>query len=152
MVNADDAEGTVWTRNLFTARSTDYYVFGKEKESELSFSHTYHGFRYLEVTGLSEPIPEDAIKAIPISSKMQVTGEFSCSDEVINKLYANSVRSLRTNMIDIPTDCCQRDERLGWTGDAQAVSAFALYQLDAKEFYRNFLKQLRTQQLEWRNK
>ncbi len=148
MVNADDAEGTVWTRNLFTARSTDYYVFGKEKESELSFSHTYHGFRYLEVTGLSETIPEDAIKAIPISSKMQVTGEFSCSDEVINKLYANSVRSLRTNMIDIPTDCCQRDERLGWTGDAQAVSAFALYQLDAKEFYRNFLKQLRTQQLE----
>ncbi len=147
IVNGDGALGTVWTRNLLTARATDYYVFGKrDSYKDVYFSHTYHGFRYLEITGITKPIPEDAITVVAISSDLETTGEFNCSDDIINAFFDNSVRSLRSNLMDSPTDCPQRDERLGWTGDAQAVSGFAMYQFDSKELYRSFLKEIRAMQ------
>ena len=142
----DGEKGSVWTKGLLSAKSTDYYVCGNQSCGKLCFSHTYHGFRYVEVIGLDWQIPSDAIRAIAISSNVEQTGEFSCSDEIINKLYRNSIYSLRANMMDNPTDCAQRDERLGWSGDAQAVSGFAMYAYDTEKFYRNYLKELRTQQ------
>ncbi|WP_029231966.1 family 78 glycoside hydrolase catalytic domain [Butyrivibrio sp. VCB2006] len=143
----DGEDASVWTKGLLSAKSTDYYVCSADKaDSQVCFSHTYHGFRYVEVIGLDQEIPVDAIRAIAISSDVEQTGEFSCSDEIINKLYKNSIYSLRANMMDNPTDCAQRDERLGWAGDAQAVSGFAMYAYDTEAFYRNYLKELRTQQ------
>ena len=147
LVNPDGPDGTVWTDNLLTAKSRDYYVFGeKSDDGEVLFSHTYHGFRFLEITGTDKPVPKEAVKLLAISSDLRTTGQFTCSDEVINTFYDNSVRSLRSNMMDDPTDCPQRDERLGWTGDAQAVSGFAMYQFDALNFYRKYLKEIRTLQ------
>ncbi|SFB87289.1 alpha-L-rhamnosidase [Butyrivibrio sp. YAB3001] len=146
MVNSDDEPGTVWTQNLLTARNTDYYVFGKEKDKKVTFLHTYHGFRYVEITGLSNALDADALEALVLSSDLQETGDFKCSDEIINKYYSNSVYSLKSNLMDVPTDCCQRDERLGWTGDAQLTSLFAMYKYDAESFYRNYLKEIRAMQ------
>lgn len=147
VVNGDGPSGTVWTRNLLTARATDYYVFGKKDSYEdAMFSHTYHGFRFLEITGAQSAIPSEAITAVAISSDLETTGEFTCSDDIINTFYENSVRSLRSNLMDSPTDCPQRDERLGWTGDAQAVSGFAMYQFGSKELYQSYLKEIRAMQ------
>lgn len=147
LVNADGPEGTVWTRNLLTARNTDLYVFGEKSTREpVVFSHTYHGFRYVEITGIDSALPKEAISAVAISSDLETTGQFMCSNETINAFYDNSVRSFRSNLMDVPTDCAQRDERLGWTGDAQATSLFGMYQYDARKFYRNYLKEIRLQQ------
>ena len=150
MLNSDGESGTVWTLNLLTARATDYYVTGKETASEewISFDHTYHGFRYVEVTGLPKEIPPEDISALVLSSKMAETGSFTSSSDIINKLYVNSGNSMRSNLMDVPTDCPQRDERLGWTGDAQITSLFAMYQYDALDFYRNYLKEMRLLQQE----
>ena len=148
LTNSDGEPGTVWTRNLQSAKSTDYYVFGDEdkRTGNVTFSHTYHGFRYVEVTGFDEQIPEDAIRAVAISSDLRTTGQFSCSDDTINRFYDNSVRSLRSNLMDTPTDCAQRDERLGWAGDAQITSGFSLYQFDSLKFYEKYLSEIRASQ------
>lgn len=146
--NQDDATGTVWTENLLSAKATDYYVFEDDADVKISFDHTYHGFRYLEISGAKEPLPEDKIFGIVLSSVSEEDGRFECSDEVLNKFYENSVWSMRANMLDVPTDCPQRDERLGWSGDAQATAGFALYQFGAENFYRHYLEELLAQQYE----
>ncbi len=149
LVNSDDENGTVWTSNLYTARATDYYIYSKEGrkgDEDITFAHTYHGFRYLEITGINEAIAEEDIEAVVMSSGMAETGSFSCSNELINRYYNNSRYSMRSNMMDVPTDCPQRDERLGWSGDAQITSHFATYQYDADRFYRNYLRLLVSEQ------
>ncbi len=151
MVNSDGIEGTVWTQNLLTAKNTDQYIVGdieqySESSKEICFSHTYHGFRYVEITGLSKELSLDSIKAISLSSDMEVTGEFESDNEIVNRFFQNSSSSLTANMMDVPTDCPQRDERLSWTGDAQVVSAFAMYMYNADAFYKNYLLALRSQQ------
>lgn len=148
LVNPDGEAGTVWTRNLQTARSADYYVFGdgSREQETVTFSHTYHGFRYVEVTGADKALTVDAIKAVAISTDLRTTGEFTCSDDIINRFYDNSVRSLRSNLMDTPTDCAQRDERLGWAGDAQITSGFSMYQFDGLEFYEKYLSEMRASQ------
>ncbi|MCR5556598.1 MAG: glycoside hydrolase family 78 protein [Butyrivibrio sp.] len=163
MINTDGEAGTVWTQNLLTARATDYYVVGANggRQSEnskspdtaeyggadggVTFAHTYHGFRYLEVTGLDKAISTGNIKALVLSSGMEETGTFECSSDIISRFYNNSRYSMRSNLMDVPTDCAQRDERLGWAGDAQAASLFGMYQYDAKSFYENYLKAIRGQ-------
>ena len=158
MADDDGVPGTIWTENLFTARATDYYIvgnpeseagdyIGKESSAEsISFDHTYHGFRYLEITGLSKKIEPQNIKAIVLATDIAEVGDFSCSSDIINRFYANSKNSMVSNFMDVPTDCSQRDERLGWSGDAHAASLFGLYQYDIKDFYENYLKLLRLQQ------
>ena len=150
LVNCDDEPGTVWTGNLLSARATDYYIFGEKSGADelanIEFSHTYHGFRYLEITGLDEAIPVEAIKGVVLSSDVKETGTFTCSSDLINAYYNNSKNSMRSNMMDVPTDCCQRDERLGWSGDAQITSPFGMYSYDSKDFYENYLNILLGQQ------
>ena len=143
MTNRDDEIGTVWTQNLLTAKATDYYICGDNKPDVLEFSHTYHGFRYLQISGIDTPIPAECITANVISSSMKQTGSFECSNDAVNRYYENSRFSVFSNFIDSPSDCNQRDERLGWTGDAQAVSEFAGYILDTKDFYGKYLKDIR---------
>ena len=148
MVNCDGENGTVWAENLFTARATDYYVCGSEEAEEITFAHTYHGFRYLEIKGLDKKIEPQNIKALVLSSGMEETGTFECSSEIINNFYNNSRYSMRSNLMDVPTDCAQRDERLGWSGDAGENSLFAMYQFGAKKFYENYLEKLRLSQMD----
>lgn len=143
MSNTDGAIGTIWTLNLLTAKATDYLVVGDYLPKELEFSHTCHGFRYLQIMGTEAPIPTEAVCANVITTALPVTGSFTCSNDAINRLFENARFSVYSNFLDSPSDCNQRDERLGWTGDAQAVSLFANYLLDTKDFYNKYLRDIR---------
>ncbi|WP_080651638.1 family 78 glycoside hydrolase catalytic domain [Butyrivibrio fibrisolvens] len=148
MTNADGDDGTIFTQNLLSARATDYYVFGADKSKKVSFDHTYHGFRYVEVIGLDDPLPQDAIKKIVLSAfdDKSMSGTFCSSNDLMNAYYECSINSLSSNIMCVPTDCPQRDERLGWAGDAQIVSGFSMYQFNGKEYYEQYLRALRSMQ------
>lgn len=143
MDNRDDEIGTVWTENLLTAEATDYYVLKGNSEAE-SFepAYTYHGFRYLQITGLEDALPIEDIKGIVLSSDLDVTGSFESSNELLNQFYQSTLWSQRSNFLDNPTDCAQRDERHGWAGDAQVFSLTASYHMNTYQFYRKYLKEL----------
>ena len=109
------------TRPLRTAKATDHFILsGREDVFEPTF--TFHGFRYVEVDGWPGELTTDAITAVVVSSELRRIGEFECSDELLNQLHRNVVWGTRGNFLDVPTDCPQRDERLGWTGD---IAVFA---------------------------
>ncbi len=141
MANTDDAIGTVWTENLLTAGATDRYIAGSANDS-IEFRHTIHGFRYMQIDGLTQAIPVENIRFNVLMSDLDSTGTFTCSEDLINKYFENSKRSVMSNFIDKPTDCPQRDERLGWAGDAQDVCLFASYLYDTREFYMQYLDHL----------
>jgi len=152
-LNSDGAEGTVYTDNLLTAKATDYLIYQTEdieadRTYEIAFSETYHGFRYLEITGISEAIPIENITAHVISNAMEQTGTFSSSNAALNKYYENSKFSILSNFLDTPTDCAQRDERLGWAGDAYDSSGFASYLLNTNRFYSKFIEDMNLRQAE----
>lgn len=108
--------------------------------------HTFFGFRYVKVEGWEDTIDLGDIQAVAISSDLPRTGYFKSSHEKVNKLYENTLWSQRSNFIDIPTDCPQRDERIAWTGDAQVFSGTASFNMDTKVFFRKFLRHLRYEQ------
>ncbi|MCM1252647.1 MAG: glycoside hydrolase family 78 protein [Clostridium sp.] len=141
--NCDDAAGTIWTENLLTAEATDYYVLKGSTEGE-SFepAYTYHGFRYLQISGLDKPLAPEDVTGIVLSSDLERTGTFESSDTLLNQYYENTVWSQRSNFMDNPTDCPQRDERHGWAGDAQIFSLTASYHMDTYNFYRKYLHEL----------
>ncbi|MEO0332229.1 MAG: family 78 glycoside hydrolase catalytic domain, partial [Bacteroidota bacterium] len=132
-------DGTLMTENLRFARATDTYVLkGGETESwEPKF--TYHGFRYVEVSGLRSKPDQETITGIAISSNTPRVGHFTSSDSLVNTLYRNIVWTQRSNFLDVPTDCPQRDERLGWLGDAQIFSKSAIYNCDLRAFYAKWM-------------
>ncbi len=136
MLNPD---GTIYTENLRAARCSDTYILkGKEQEIwEPRF--TFHGFRYVEVTGYPGVPGPDAITGIVVHSDTPPAGSFECSNSMVNQLYSNIVWSQRSNFIEIPTDCPQRDERLGWTGDAQIFIRTATYNMDVAAFFTKWL-------------
>lgn len=144
MRNRDDEVGTIWTENLLTAEATDYYVLKGDADSE-SFEpkFTYHGFRYLQITGLEEPLPIEDVKGIVLSSDLEQTGSFESSNELLNQFYESTRWSQKSNFLDNPTDCAQRDERHGWAGDAQVFSLAASYHMNTCQFYRKYLRELR---------
>lgn len=145
--NKDDVTGTVWTANLLSAEATDYYVMRGDAQGECyEPSYTYHGFRYLQITGLDEPVAPEDITGIVLSSDLEQTGDFECSNELLNRYFQNTVWSQRSNFMDNPTDCAQRDERHGWAGDAQIISLAASYNMNTYAFYRKYLGELRALQ------
>ncbi len=103
---------------------------------------TQHGFRYIEITGTNDPLPLQSVRGIALSSA-DVTSEFSCSDPLINRLYQNIVWSLRDNFISVPTDCPQRNERMGWSGDLSVFAPTALSMADCTEFLKRQLQAIR---------
>ncbi len=144
LANADDAPGTVWTKNLLTAKATDYYVMKGSAEGEtFEPKYTFHGFRYLQITGVDEAPSTEEVRALVLSSGLEQTGNFSCSNELLNRYYENTIRSQQGNFMDTPTDCPQRDERHGWAGDAQIFSLTASYHANTYNFYRKYLDELR---------
>ena len=138
--------GELGTRPLRLAEATDCYILrGGEKETwEPRF--TFHGFRYVEVIGWPGELQLQDIRAVVIHSDMERTGWFECSDPLLNKLHENVVWSMRGNFLDLPTDCPQRDERLGWTGDIQVFSPTAMFLYDASGFLQSWLFDLSIEQ------
>jgi alpha-L-rhamnosidase len=127
-------DGTLYTTNLRAARATDYYTFKGEGEEMCEPRFTFHGFRYVEVAGYPGPVNRDAITGVVLHSDMARTGDFDCSDPLLKQLQHNIVWGQKGNFLDVPTDCPQRDERLGWTGDIQVFVRTAAFNMDVAGF------------------
>ena len=138
-----DADGSLHTRSLRSAKATDAYTLAEGEETVLEPPFTFHGFRYAEVVSDAE-IVEAAFVAI--SSDTPRRGRFECSLEPLNRLHENVVWSQRDNFVSVPTDCPQRDERLGWTGDAQAFATTASTLFDSEAFWASWLRDLELDQ------
>ena len=137
--------GELGIEPLRSARATDsYFVCGDEGEM-LEPSLTFHGFRYAEVSGVDGLRPAD-LDAIVIGSDLERTGWFTSSHELLNRFHENVVWGMRGNFLDVPTDCPQRDERLGWTGDIQIFAPTATYLYDSSGFLTSWLADLAAEQ------
>jgi alpha-L-rhamnosidase len=139
MLNPD---GTIYTANLGGAWATDTYVLRGEGEETWQPQFTFHGFRYVELTGYPGRPPADAIIGIVLNSRLTMSGSFECSNPMVNRLYQNTLWTQRANFISIPTDCPQRDERLGWTGDVETFIRAATYNADVAAFFTKWLVDL----------
>jgi alpha-L-rhamnosidase len=139
-------DGTIYTTNLRGARVIDTYICKGGKEVWQP-RFTFHGFQYVEVTGYPGRPGLDAITGVELTSDTPVVGDFSCSDDMANTLYHNIRQTQRANFIDIPTDCPQRDERLGWMGDAQIYVRTATYNTDVAAFFTKWLVDVQDAQL-----
>lgn len=139
----DGPGGSLYLLNLRSANAELFYTLAGDEESE-SYrpTMTFFGFRYCEITA-SDDIEILSIKGCPISTRMESTGSFECSHQDVNQLYSNIVWSQRSNFISIPTDCPQRDERLGWAADTQIFARTALYNADAAQFYHSWMETMR---------
>jgi alpha-L-rhamnosidase len=134
--------GELGVRPLRTAKATDTYLLAGPDETVLESELTFHGFRYAEITGVTEFEAE----AVVLGSDLTRTGWFGSSHELLNRFHENVVWGMRGNFLDVPTDCPQRDERLGWTGDIQVFSPTASFLFDSAGFLTNWLADLAAEQ------
>jgi alpha-L-rhamnosidase len=141
-------DGTIYTTNLRTARVTDHYTFKGEGEEVWEPKFTFHGFRYVEVRGLPGELTRDTITGIVLYSDMAKTGQFECSDPTINQLQQNILWGQKGNFLDVPTDCPQRDERMGWTGDIQVFAQTAAFNMNVAGFMTKWAQDLADAQSE----
>ena len=133
--------GELGTRPLRGARATDTFVLsGGDDVFEPTL--TFHGFRFAEVSGFPGWLTETDLEAVVVHSEMASTGTFECSNPLVNRLVSNSVWSQKGNFLDLPTDCPQRDERLGWTGDIAVYAPAACYQFDCADVLHGWLLDL----------
>ena len=143
-----DAQGNFYTDNLRGAKAEAVFICnGKEQVFKPAFN--FYGFRYICLDGFSDEIKLENFTAIVVHSEMKRTGYFECSDNRINKLFSNIIWGQKGNFLDVPTDCPQRDERLGWTGDAQVFVKTAAYNYDVERFFIKWLGDLRADQTVW---
>lgn len=144
MSGATGPAGTIFTGNLDRADATDTYVLKGTQEYEIyEPKFTYHGFRYLEITGIDAPLPLEDVNALLIMSDLEMTGSFESSNPLLNRFYLNSLWSAKDNFISVPTDCPQRGERFGWTGDAQIFARTSSYLMDVNAFYQKYCMDMR---------
>lgn len=142
-------DGRLVTENLRRARATDYYILKGDPNGETWMpTFTFHGFQYVEVSGLDE-VSDRTITGLALSSDTKLVGDFDTDSPMLNQLYSNIVWTQFANYIDIPTDCPQRDERLGWTGDAQIYVKSATFNTDVAAFYTKWVRDLNDAQ--WSN-
>ncbi len=138
-----DREGNFYTENLRGAKQRMTYVFSGEEKECLKPFFTWQGFRYVRLDEYPAGEPDlSRFRARVVHSDMKRTGHFVCGNEKINQLYHNVIWGQKSNYIDVPTDCPQRDERLGWTGDAQAFVRTAAINYDIEKFFKKWLKDL----------
>jgi alpha-L-rhamnosidase len=135
-----DQEGNVYLDNLRTAKAEDTYIFNGDGIEVFEPHFTFHGFRYIKISHYKGEISLEDIEGRVIHSDMFRIGSFKCSNKLVNKLVENIDWGLRGNFLDVPTDCPQRDERLGWTGDAQVFAPTACYVRDVAAFFRKWMK------------
>lgn len=142
--------GEIYTENYRSAVSTDFYMPAKDGVIEWHPKFTFHGFRYVELSGFDETAtPEKSwVTGLVQYSDFDMSGTFVSSHEKLNKLQSNIKWGLRGNFLDIPTDCPQRDERVGWTGDAQVFIPTSLFIADVHSFWSSWMQSLREDQLD----
>ena len=134
-----DAHGRLYTANLRRARATDVYVLKGGGSEVWEPRFTFHGFQYVELTGLHTVPSRSAVTGCVLHSAAPPAGRFECSHPGVNRLWRNGLWSQRGNFLSVPTDCPQRDERLGWTGDAQVFLRTATCNLDVAAFFTKWM-------------
>lgn len=144
--------GEIYVSNLRTAANTDTYTLkGGEKIEEFVPAFTSHGFRYVEITGNGLELTDDdiilSIEGLAVCNTENITGDFECSNSLINQLQKNIQWGQRGNYLLIPTDCPQRNERMGWTGDAQVFAKTSAYNMDVATFTRKWLQDVMDAQM-----
>lgn len=137
MLNDD---GTIYTAALRSCPATDYFILSGKDEEILEPKFTFHGFRYVEIRGLTSEPPLDTVTGIVVHTPMRRTGQFECSYPMLNQLYSNILWGQKGNYLEVPTDCPQRDERMGWTGDTQFFAPTAAYNFDVANFFTRWLQ------------
>jgi len=142
MLNPD---GTFYTENLRGARATDFYICRGGGDETWEPRFTFHGFRYVELSGFGL---EDAAEptGIVLHSDLRPIGTFRCSNPLLNQLQHNIEWGQKSNFLEVPTDCPQRDERLGWTGDAQVFIRTACFNMDVRDFFHKWMRDIRDAQ------
>ncbi len=134
--------GELGVRPLRSAAATDRLILSGGVDT-FEPTMTFHGFRYVEVTGWPGVLLPSDIEAVVVHSDIRATSSFACSNELVNRLVHNSLWGQKGNFLSIPSDCPQRDERLGWTGDIAVYGPSAAYQFDSADFLHNWLEDLR---------
>ncbi len=143
-----NADGTMYTENLRTAKATDHFILGGTGKLESwQPQFTYHGFRYLEVSGVSAKPALDAVKVVVLHTSAPFTTEFATGDTMVNQLWSNVLWGQRSNFVGVPTDCPQRDERLGWSADAQVFWRTAAFNMDLTTFSQKYASDLQGTQV-----
>lgn len=140
-----NADGSLYTANLRKAKATIVYHAGAEKKKYRP-RFTYMGFRYMELSGAA--YQPGMIRAYALHTEMKRTGYFSCENPLVHKLYENQVWGQKSNYVEVPTDCPQRDERMGYTGDGQVFALTGAYNFNTDAFWKNFLRDLELGQLD----
>ncbi len=143
-----DEDGKFYTANLRTARATDYYTFKGQGEEIWEPKFTFHGFRYVELSGYPGELEDNTITGIVLHSEIAQTGRFRTSEPILNQLQSNILWGQKGNFVDVPTDCPQRDERLGWTGDIQVFARTAAFNMDVAGFLTKWAQDLADAQSE----
>ncbi|MHA2088366.1 MAG: family 78 glycoside hydrolase catalytic domain [Promethearchaeota archaeon] len=143
-----DETGLLNTATNGNAQVTDIYILKGDGEETYMPHFTYHGFRYVELTGFPGVPTIDTIEGLFFHSNVPQVGDFFCSNELINKIHTNIIWGQLSNLMSIPTDCPQRDERHGWMGDAQLVTEEAMLNFDMAQFYTNYLRNIKVCQMD----
>lgn len=144
-----DKDGNFYTGNLRTAKQKITYILnGDENGEEFEPHFSFQGFRYVKVIGIEDTLDLDDFTGVVLHTDMDETGMFECSNPLINQLHHNILWGLKGNFLDVPTDCPQRDERLGWTGDAQMFIRTASYLTNVAPFFTKWIRDLSADQLE----
>jgi alpha-L-rhamnosidase len=141
-----DKDGNFYVENLRVAKQTDEYVLKGQGEEMFEPHFTFHGFRYVAVAGFPGEVSTGDLTGVVIHSDITPAGNFESSDSMINQLQHNIQWGQKGNFVDVPTDCPQRDERLGWTGDAQVFARTAAFNADVASFYTKWLKDVAADQ------
>ena len=141
-------DGDLYTDNLRRAKVTDYYIARDGKPVTWHPTFTYHGFRFVEISGLRKVPKLSDFEGQVFYDKMATTGHFSCSDPVMNQIYSNAFWGIRGNYRGMPTDCPQRDERVGWLGDRSTGCRGESFIFDNHALYRKWLDDIATEQNE----
>ena len=135
-------DGELNRENLRQAKAEDIYILRGEGEEVYQPRFTYHGFRYVEISGYPGTPPQAAIRGKVVHTSVEQTGSFSCSTEILNDIQKVFLWGFRTNLHGIPTDCNQRDERMGWLGDAHITAEMAMLNFDMAAFYTKFIEDI----------
>jgi alpha-L-rhamnosidase len=143
MLNPD---GTLYTAALRSCPATDYYVMSGKGEETFEPFGTFHGFRYVEIRGLDTRPDLSAVTGLVVHTPMSRTGSFESSHPLLNQLYSNQVWGQKGNYLEVPTDCPQRDERMGWAGDTQFFAPTAAYNFNVANFFTRWLQNCRDDQ------
>ena len=141
-----DKFGNFYTENLRAAKAQAKYILRGEGDEWFEPHFTFFGFRYIKIEGYPGEIRPENFTAVALYSDMQPTGSFSCSNTMVDQLQHNIQWGQRGNFLDVPTDCPQRDERLGWTGDAQVFSRTASFNMNVNNFFAKWLKDVAADQ------